>query len=61
MITEIKIFLFILSIVFILRIFIGDFVLRLFEENPEPLSYDSYTKVFLYLALSYTITFLILI
>lgn len=60
MLTEIKIYLFVLSIIFILKIMMLDFSARLFQQNPEPLSYDNTTKVFIYLSLSYILTFLIL-
>lgn len=60
MITEIKIYLFILSIIFLLRVFVIEFSIRLFQENPAPLTLSNTVNTLLYLSTSYVITFLIL-
>lgn len=56
MISEIKIFLFVLSIIYTLR-FVVEFVFKLFEENPSVLTISKYNQVFLYFAISYIITY----
>jgi hypothetical protein len=56
MMTEIKIFLFILSIVYTLR-FVIEFIFKLFEENPSVITISKYNQVFLYLTISYIITY----
>jgi hypothetical protein len=58
MINEIKLFLFVLSITYNLR-FIVEFVIKLTQENPEPMKITSTEKVFVYFALSYIITYLL--
>lgn len=59
MLIEFKTYLFVLSIIFLLKNMIIDFSIRLFDENPKPLEYDNFTKIFLYLSVSYVITYLI--
>jgi len=59
MIEQIKLLLFVLSIVFCLR-FIIEFSLKLFQEEPVPMKVGKTEEVFLYLAVSYIITFIIL-
>jgi hypothetical protein len=54
--SEIKIFLFVLSIIFTLR-FLLEFVVKLFEENPSVLVISKYNQVFLYFTISYIITY----
>ncbi len=54
----IELYLFILSIIFTLR-FIIEFFVRFKEENPKPMVIDTPNRIFLYLAISYIITFLI--
>jgi hypothetical protein len=58
MISEIKIFLLILSVVFTLR-FIVEFIVKLYQEEPVPMKINKINEVFLYLSLSYIITSII--
>jgi len=59
MIEQIKLFLFILSLVFTLR-FVFEFIIKLFQEEPQPMEVNSVKEVFIYLALSYIITYIII-
>jgi len=59
MINQLKLFLFVLSIVFQLR-FIIEFIFKFFQEEPTPLEIKPMEKVFLYLATSYTITYFLI-
>lgn len=59
MINEIKLFLFVLSIIYGLR-FIIEFVIKLFQENPEPINIKETEKVFLYISTSYIITYILI-
>jgi len=58
MINEIKIFLFILSVLFISKLFI-EFIVKLIQPITEPLKLNDVEKVIIYLSISYIITFLI--
>lgn len=60
MIKAASIFFFILSMIFLLR-YIGEFLLALKDENPKPMSINKVIEIFIYLSLSYVITFLIAI
>jgi hypothetical protein len=55
---EINLFLFILSSLFSIK-FLIEFLVRLREENPEPISVNKNEQVLLYFAISYIITFII--
>ena len=55
---QIKLFLFVLSIIYTLR-FIVELVLRLFQDNPDPISINKIEQYTQYFALSYIITFLL--
>jgi hypothetical protein len=59
MISEIKIFLLILSVVFTLR-FIVEFIVKLYQEEPVPMKINKTNEIFLYLSLSYIITSIII-
>lgn len=59
MIEQIKLFLFVLSLVFTLR-FVSEFVLKLFQEEPQPMKINSVKETFIYIALAYIITFIII-
>jgi hypothetical protein len=59
MTQEIKTFLFILSIVYILR-FVVEFVLKLMDNNPSVLKVSNTNQVFLYFAISYFITYFLI-
>jgi hypothetical protein len=54
--SEIKIFLFILSIIYTSR-FVIEFIFKLFEENPSVLVISKNNQIFLYFAISYIITY----
>ena len=55
---QIKLFLFILSIIYTLR-FIVELSIRLIQDNPDPISVKKYEQYIQYFALSYIITFLL--
>jgi hypothetical protein len=59
MINEIKLFLFVLSIIYTLR-FIVEFGIKFTQENPDPLEVSSGEKIFLYFSLSYIITYILI-
>lgn len=59
MISKVELFLFVLSIVFVLR-FILEFVIKLFITDAEPLSLNKYEKVSLYFSVSYIITYILI-
>lgn len=60
MIKIASIFFFVLSIIFLLR-YIVEFVIMLRDDNPKPLTINKTIEVFIYVAVSYIITFLITI
>jgi hypothetical protein len=60
MIEQLKLFLFILSIIFVLRYLIELIFKFLIIEEPNPIVVTNTEEVFLYLSISYIITFLIL-
>jgi hypothetical protein len=53
---EIKLYLFVLSIIFLLK-YVIDFGLKLMSDNTEPVTLSKIEGVFLYLATSYIITY----
>lgn len=59
MITEIKLFLFVLSCVYTLR-FIVEFIVKLFEENPSVLKVSKINQSLLYFTVSYIITYFLI-
>ena len=59
MINQIELYLFILSCIFVLR-FVIEFLLQLREENPKAITPTTTEKVFLYLTISYIITFFLI-
>ena len=59
MMEQIKIFLFVLSLIYTLR-FVFEFVLKLTQENPAPLIIKELEKVFLYLSSAYIITYFLI-
>jgi hypothetical protein len=60
MIEQLKLYLFILSIIFVLRYLIELIFKFLIIEEPTPIVVTNTGEVFLYLSISYIITFLIL-
>jgi len=55
---QIKVFLFVISILFSIRL-IAEFTIKLFQDNPEPLVLSKTEQVLIYLAASYIITFIL--
>jgi hypothetical protein len=60
MIEQLKLYLFILSVIFVLRYLIELIFKFLIIEEPNPIVVTNTEEVFLYLSISYIITFLIL-
>jgi Na+-driven multidrug efflux pump len=58
MMQQIKLFLFVLSIIYTLR-FIVELVIRLFQDNPDSISIKKYEQYIQYFTLSYIITYLL--
>lgn len=58
MINKFEIFLLVLSSIFILR-YIIEFLLQLREENPKTIVINNIEKVFMYLSISYIITYIL--
>lgn len=56
---EIKIFLFILSLVYTLK-FVFEFGLKLFQEDPEPMTIKEIEKSLLYFSVAYIITYFLI-
>ncbi len=59
MMEQIKVFLFVLSLIYTLR-FVFEFVFKLIQESPEPLVIKEIEKVFLYLTSAYIITYFLI-
>jgi hypothetical protein len=59
MIQEIKLFLFVLSIIYSIRIIV-EFVLKLTQENPEPMKLSKVEQAVQVFALSYIITYILI-
>jgi len=59
MIEQIKLFLFVTSIIYTLR-FVVEFVVRLTQENPEPMTMSKLDQVFQIISLSYIITYILI-
>jgi hypothetical protein len=57
--TEIKIFLFVLSIVYSLK-FVFQIVLRMTQETPEPITNTKVEETLLFFAVSYIITYFLI-
>jgi hypothetical protein len=58
MLQQIKLFLFVLSIIYNLKFVIG-LVIRLFQDNPEPIVLSKLEQFYQFVALSYIITFIL--
>lgn len=56
---EIKLFLFVLSVVYSIRIIV-EFVLKLTQENPEPMKLSKVEQAIQVFALSYIITYILI-
>jgi len=59
MIQEIKLFLFVLSIIYSIRIIV-EFVLKLTQENPEPMKLSKVEQAIQVFAISYIITYILI-
>ena len=57
--TEIKLFLFVLSIIYTLR-FVLEFVIKLTQDNPEPLVMSKLEQTVQIISLSYIITYILI-
>lgn len=58
MLETVKVYLMVLSLVFILK-FIFEFIIKFFQNEPAPIQINKYEVIFIYLTISYIITFLI--
>ena len=56
---EIKLFLFVLSVVYSIRIIV-EFILKLTQENPEPMKLSKVEQAVQVFALSYIITYILI-
>ena len=56
---QIKLFLFVLSIIYTLR-FLVEFVIRLTQENPEPMTVTKLEQTIQLVSLSYIITYILI-
>jgi len=57
---QIKLFLFVLSVIYTLR-FIIEFALKLIlQNNPDPMKISNVNQIFLYFSISYIITFILI-
>ena len=56
---EIKLFLFVLSVVYSIRIIV-EFILKLTQENPEPMKLSKVEQAIQVFALSYIITYILI-
>lgn len=56
---QIKLFLFVLSIIYSVR-FAFEFVIKLTQENPEPMQISKVNQTFLYFSVSYIITYFLI-
>ena len=59
MMEQIKLYLFVLSLVFCLR-FVFEFIFKLTQETPTPLTLNKYQEGILYFAISYIITYFLI-
>jgi len=59
MIEQIKLFLFVLSLVFTIR-FAIEFVIKLVQDNPKPMSISKINQSLLYLTVAYIITYFLI-
>jgi hypothetical protein len=59
MIEQIKLFLFVLSLVFTIR-FLIEFVIKLVQDNPTPMSVSKINESLLYLTVAYIITYFLI-
>lgn len=55
---QFKLFFFILSIIYLSK-FVIEFIVKLFQENPEPMSLTKIEQIIQLVALSYIITYIL--
>lgn len=55
---QFKLFLFILSVIYLSK-FVIEFIIKLFQENPEPMSLTKIEQIIQLVALSYIITYIL--
>jgi len=55
---QIKLFFFILTTIYLLK-FIVEFIIKLFQENPEPMNLSKIEQVIQLVSLSYIITYIL--
>jgi len=58
MLQEIKLFLFVLSIIYLTK-FVLEFIVKLFQENPEPMKSSKVEQTLQLLSASYIITYIL--
>jgi hypothetical protein len=58
MLQQIKLFLFVLSVIYNLK-FIIELTVRLFQDNPEPMRLSKLEQFYQFIGLSYIITFIL--
>jgi len=58
MLQQIKIFLFVLSIIYTIR-FVVELIIRLIQDNPDPITLSKLEQFYQFVALSYIITFIL--
>ena len=58
MMQQIKLFFFVLGILYLTK-FLLEFIVKLFQENPEPMSLTKIEQIIQLVALSYIITYIL--
>ena len=59
MLQEIKLFLFVLGIIYLTK-FVLEFTLKLFQENPEPMKVSKVEQTLQLMSVSYIITYILI-
>ncbi len=59
MMQQIKLFFFVLSILYLTK-FLLEFIVKLFQENPEPMKLSNVEQIILLVASSYIITYILI-
>ena len=58
MMQQIKLFFFVLGILYLTK-FLLEFIVKLFQENPEPMKLSNVEQIILLVAFSYIITYIL--
>lgn len=58
MMLQIKLFFFVLGILYLTK-FLLEFIVKLFQENPEPMKLSNVEQIILLVAFSYIITYIL--